>query len=200
MKHTIVFPLCLLTALASLSGSAFAQSKEQREAAKQYPFTLRVNAGQDDSKITKGKGKGGRSSRTQVKTTEKTKHWTAQISSPSTNVTAKVELKAFYIGTSDNKFAIIGSDKFPVAFNEKGRATVEITSPTAKLVKTTKQKGGRRNPKTEKIVTGERINGVVVQLIAEGTIVKTFVTQSTWAKGAWSDHLSEEDLKPNGKK
>ena len=60
MKHTIVFPLCLLTALASLSGSAFAQSKEQREAAKQYPFTLRVNAGQDDSKITKGKGKGGK--------------------------------------------------------------------------------------------------------------------------------------------
>ena len=149
MKPTTLLSLCLLTALGSLSGSAFAQSKEQREAAKQHPFTLRVNAEQDDSKMTKGKGKGGRSSRTQVKTTEKTKHWTAQLSSPSTNVTAKAELKAFYIGTSDNEFAIIGTDKFPVEFNEKGRATIEITSPTAKLVKTTKQKAGRRNPLSE---------------------------------------------------
>ena len=200
MKHPMLFVLVLTLSATLAPPTLLAQSKEQREAAKQYPFTLRVNAGQDDSKMSKSAGKGGRNGRSQTKTTEKIKHWTAQVSSPSTNVTAKVELKAYYIGTSDNEFSIIGSDKFPVAFNEKGRATVEITSPTAKLVKTTRQKGGRRNPKTEKIVTGERINGVVVQLIAEGTIVKTFVTQSTWAKGAWSDSLSEEDLKPNGKK
>ena len=200
MNHTPSFSFTLLAAWTILCGSALAQSKEQREAAKQYPFTLRVNAEQDDSKMSKSAGKGGRNGRSQTKTTEKTKHWTAQISSPSTNVTAKVELKAYYVGTSDNEFSIIGSDKFPVEFNEKGRATVEITSPTAKLVKTTKHKGGRRNPKTEKIVTGERINGIVIQLLAEGTIVKTYVSQPTWAKGAWAEHLTEDELLPNAKK
>lgn len=192
--------LVLFTAvLVSLSG--FSQSKEQREAANKWPLTFKVAAGKNESKSHKDtKGKSSGRSSTQVKTTERKMNWTAKVDCRSTNFTEKVEIKAYYIGTEDGDFAIIGTDKYPVQFDEKGRATVELSSPTAKLVKTTKRTGGRRG-RMEKEVKGERINGLVAQLVVNGTIVKTFTSQPSWAKGAWASDLSEADLRPGaGKK
>lgn len=198
MKTSLRILAFLICISAFISAPALAQSKEQREAAKDHPFTLRVNAGQDESKRS-SKSKGGRN-RSQTKSVEKVKHWTAEITSPTTNITEKIELRAYYIGTEDGAFAIIGKDKYPVAFSDKGRATVEIASPVAKLVRTTKQVGSRRNNHTEKTTTGERINGLVLQLWVDGTIVKTYASQSAWAKAAWTPDLSEEHLKPNASK
>lgn len=190
-----------LLAVAFVTLSVHAQSKEQREAAKQWPLTLRITPGKNESKSHKNQDQknSGRRTRTQVKTMEKTLHWVAKIDCHSTNFTEKVEIKAYHIGTDDGKFSILGTDRMPVRFDEKGRAEMEIASPTARLVKKTTRSGGRRGRITKE-VTGDRVNGLVAQLLVNGTIVKTFVSQPAWAKGAWAADLSEDDLRPGGAK
>lgn len=195
MKTTRIITFACTAAVAFGAITLSAQSKEQREAAKEHPFTLRVAQGKTEAKNLKDpESKGG--GKSQTETTEKTMHWTAQVAGKSTNVTEKVELKVHYVGLHDGAFAIIDSSTLPVEFNEKGRAQVEITSPAVRLTKKTVRKGRS----TEKTTEGDRINGIVVQLLADGTIVKTFVSQPAWAKGAWEPDLSEEHLKPGARK
>ena len=191
--------LTVVLTLTLVSGS-LAQSKEQREAAKDCPLVLRVTAETGDSKSTKS-GKGGGSKATSVKTMEKRMKWQAVVSSSNPSFAEKVELKAFYVGSHDGDVEILGKDTHPVEFTD-GKCVVDLVSPTAKLVKKTIRKGGgggrRRggNVQTKTETSGDRINGLVLQLCVNGIAVKTFASKPNWAKAAWDPAFSEESLLP----
>lgn len=199
MKTKLLFTVAL-AALTILPSSA--QSKEQREQLRQWPFTFRVKVGKVDSKQSKSESGGtwGGSS----ETLEKTMHWTAAVDLRMTNMPEKVEVKTYYIGTRDGELAVLGTDTFPVELNEKGHASVDITSPT---VKSTKTKGGgnfrgigvgsmQNNNNKQKSQTGERLEGLAAQLLVNDVIVKTYVQKPIWQKGCWANNPTEDDFDP----
>lgn len=191
---------CALSVLSIVSVEA--QSKEQREALRQWPVTLRVKVGKEDSKQTKSESGTGIFTSQSV-TIEKTKRWTADIDIRQTNMPEKVELKVYYIGLKDgDTLAVLGSDTKAVTFNEKGHCSIELTSPTFSMTKQKRKKTissfqnsstNREKPKDE---TGERLEGAAMQLLVNGTIVKTFVSKPIWLKGTWVDNPTADDFNP----
>lgn len=193
--------LFLIVALAALTTlPTFAQSKEQREAARQWPITLRVKVGKEDSKQSKIRPQNGIGPEKTV--IEKIKRWTAEVDIRQTNMPEKVELRSFYIGQRNGEMAILGKDVAPVEFNAKGHAVIEITSPTCTITKAAK--GGNRRGigignmgnQNKQSDTGDRLEGLAAQLVVDGTIIKTFVSKPIWANGAWEESPDEDAFNP----
>lgn len=199
--NTKLFCTLALAALSALS--AFAQSKEQREALRQWPFTFRVKLLKEDNKIVKD-------SETGASTTEKAMHWKADVDLKMTNMPEKIEVKAFYLGSKDGELTLFGSDTKDVTLNEKGHASVLIDSPVFKATKAGKNSANNAfgrgigvgngtmsgESKKRKGPMGERLEGAAMQLVVNGTIVKTFVSKPIWQKGTWVENPSADDFNP----
>jgi len=122
----------------------------------------------------------------------------------------KLEVKAFYLGVNDkNKIVQLGSETKALTLDKNGRADVELTSPTTRLTKsrttTSTSRGGccRRSSglrSTKTTTRGERVTGCVVQLYADGQLVKTWTSDARWAAEAKNENFSVDNLNKNSGK
>lgn len=120
----------------------------------------------------------------------------------------KPVLKVWYIGTGDGgkEMIEIGKAEHPLELDEKRRAQLELASPMAKLVKTKTTKtsggGGRRGRRgggsvsTKSETTGDRVTGCVIQVFAGDQLMKSWASDSRWAKAARDPSFSLELIDP----
>lgn len=119
----------------------------------------------------------------------------------------KLELKAFYLGNNDkNKLIQLGTETKTLTLDKNGRASIELTSPTTRLTKsrtttTSRHSGGSNGFRSTKTTTrGERVTGCVLQLYADGKLVKSWSSDSRWANEAKKEAFSIENLNKNSGK
>ena len=119
----------------------------------------------------------------------------------------KLELKAFYLGNNDkNKLIQLGSETKTLTLDKNGRASIELTSPTTRLTKsrttsTSRHCGGSNGFRSTKTTTrGERVTGCVLQLYADGKLVKSWSSDSRWANEAKNEAFSIENLNKSSRK
>lgn len=120
----------------------------------------------------------------------------------------KPVLKVWYIGTGDGgkEMIEVGKAEHPLELDEKRRAQIELASPMAKLVKTkttTRSGGGGRRGRrgggsvsTKSETTGDRVTGCVIQVFAGDQLMKSWVSDSRWAKAARNPSFSLELIDP----
>lgn len=201
MKKT---PLILLSAL--LAVPAFADEPAADSAAapaakyekptysismKQYPLISK----KDDS----SKNNGGRMWGPQTKTTTYQMKWGASVRVRGTRPD-EIEAKVFYIGqNADNEWIQIGEvQKETVSLDDKGVWNNDLLSPTTTWKETKKQKNrgmARQNDNTPE-KEGERIKGCIVQLFADGKLVKSFASDPRWKRIAEKEGFSIDELDP----
>jgi len=116
----------------------------------------------------------------------------------------KLELRAFYLGISDkNKTVQLGTEKKPLELDKNGRASVELTSPTTRLTRSRTTSGSSSSSgnagfrSTKSTTSGNRVTGCVLQLFADGALVKSWASDSRWANEAKKDPFSIENLNRN---
>lgn len=159
-----------------------------------YTANLKVGAPKTDSKVQKSEGGGKQNTETKATTTSMT--LPVKVSFGGKEMPKSVLLKTYFIGTKDGEPAVLGESKTEVTLDAATRAYQgEIVSPPAKFVKTKKTTGGGRrgrNAKTTTEKSGEKITGCIVQLFADGKVVKSFASKPTWKKLAQADPLDTE--------
>ena len=154
-----------------------------------------------------GGGKGRGSSSTTVTFERNVKYKaTASFYGPAPE---KAVMKVWYIGMGDGGKELIevGHEERQLELNEKGRAVVELISPTTKLtkVKTTTQSGGNSrygggSSSTKSTMSGERVTGCVIQVHADGELMKSWVSDSRWSKAARDASFAFEMIDPKAAK
>lgn len=121
----------------------------------------------------------------------------------------KLELKAYYLGYGDggSKLKEIGKESKAIALDKDGKASLELTSPTTRFTKTKTRtttssgrygSGGLSSIKTTK--SGDRIAGCVIQLFADGELLKSYASDSRWAVAAGKNPFSLTELVNNSGK
>lgn len=178
MKKSIVLSIAMI-----LGSLVFAQSAEQRAIAKEVPLQLRVKEVKATLPPSAKSNTAKKSTKEKVKV--KKMAWQATISGGSTNLTRKIELKAYYVGQQEGELDFLKTDTKPIEFESSGKAQILLESPVTKLVK------------TDKGSSGDRIDGLIAQLLVDGTVIRTFASKPVWAKVAWQTELKSEDLLPN---
>ena len=114
---------------------------------------------------------------------------------------AKLELKVYHIGEVDGgkSIKLLKSEDKTLELNEDGRAAVEFTSPTTRLSKSrsssySSSSSGFRS--TKKTISGERVIGCVMQLFADGELLKSWSSDTRWASAAKKTPFAIADLSP----
>ena len=132
------------------------------------------------------------------RTLKQTMKWLAEIRYRGKNLPEKSELRVHYIGYRDEsmKPTILKSEKHALTLSETGTCSQELVSPTTRVRKSrSRSSGGSRGfTKSSSTVRGERIAGCVVQLVADGKVVRVWTSNSTWAKLAWEDPFTDAVL------
>lgn len=120
------------------------------------------------------------------------------------NRPGKLELRAYYLGVSDKNTTVqLGTEKKALELDKNGRASVELTSPTTRLTRSRTSSGSSRTSgnsgfrSTKSTTTGNRVTGCVLQLFADGTLVKSWASDSRWTNEAKKDPFSIENLNKN---
>ena len=200
-----VFTLVVVLALGGGLGVATSALAEEKTTC-----SLSVSPQKADSKMTKsGGGSKGRGSSSSTVTFERNLKYkaTASFHGPAPE---KPVMKVWYIGMGDGgkEMIEVGKEERQLELNEKGRAVVELTSPTTKLtkVKTTTQSGGGNSrygggsSSTKSTMSGERVTGCVIQVLAGGELLKSWVSDSRWSKAARNPSFAFEMIDPKAAK
>ena len=132
------------------------------------------------------------------KTTTRNMKWTAEIRIRE-NRPEKLELEAIYIGQeASGKLIQLGkTEKQTLELDKNGRASLELTSPTVRLTKSRTTSSGSHSRgfrSTHTSVSGERVNGCVVRVFADGELVKSWSSDSRWAGEANKPTFSIAEL------
>lgn len=188
--------LVLAGALLAVS-SAFAEQK--------MTCSLTVSPKGGESKVTKTGTSGliGRSvsnlSNTGSKTIQRSLKWLAEVRFRNLKP-EKLELKAYYIGYGDGGKTLkqLSNETHKLELDKDGRASVELDSPMTRLTKTrsrttsSSRSGGFSSIK--KTTSGERVTGCVVQVFADGQMVKSWSSDSRWTAAAGKTPFSVAEL------
>jgi len=162
-----------------------------QEAAPAYTGSLNVKTPpKTDTKFQKSESKDGKGAST--KSSIVTMTWPVRVAFSGKEMPKAVSLKSYFIGMRDDELSILGESSTEVTLDPANHSFKgEVASPPATLVKTEKRTGGRRGRTvTEK--SGERITGCIIQLVADGKVVRSFVSNSKWKKLAQADTLDTE--------
>jgi len=155
-----------------------------------YSCSLRV----DRPTMERKKPKETKKSKETKEVTNTTMKWPVKVSFSGKEIPTKIELRSCFIGTRDGKPAIIGESKTDVKLDNTNAFKTTIASPSVQLTEITKQSGGRRNRKTTKETSGDRIMGCVVQLVVDDKVVRSYASRPIWEKLAKSDVLDTEGI------
>ena len=194
-----VFKLVVSIALAVGLGASVAVL-----AAEPLTCSLSVSPLKADSSVKKsGGGNKGRGSSSSTTTFERNLKYKA-VAGFHGPAPEKPVMKVWYVGMGDGgkEMIEVGKAEHPLELDEKGRATVELVSPMTKMtkVKTTTQSGGRNSRggggTTKSTTTGERVTGCVIQVFAGDQLMKSWVSDSRWAKAAKDPSFSIELIDP----
>ena len=185
----------LLVALAA--SCALAGAKKLPECT----FTVSPRGG--DSQISKSGGglirsMNSMSNNSQSKTITRNLKWLAEVRIRE-NRPEKLELKAYYIGEVNGGQSVrqLGTEAKVLELDKNGRASVELTSPTTRLTKSRTSSSSSGNSgfrSTKKRISGERVVGCVVQLFADGELLKSWSSDSRWAAAATKAPFSVAEL------
>lgn len=200
MKSLVLSVACLLTAALALADG------------KKPNGSLTVTPLRGESKISSsGQGSLLRSSsnlaNTGSKTIERNMKWRAEVRFRD-QPPEKTELRVYYIGMGDGgkKLKQLGQEQKALTLDKNGRAAVELTSPKATLCKTrsrTSSSSGSRSSglvSVKSTTSGERVTGCVIQLFADGELVKSYASDSRWTVAAGKNPFSLAELEArNGK-
>ena len=202
MKQGVIFKLVVALVLIGCLGASIPARAEE-------PLTcsLSVSPLKGDSTVKKsdsGKKKGGSSSGSSTTTFERNIKFKAVVSfhGPAPE---KPLMKVWYIGLGDGgkEMIEVGHEDRQIELNEKGRAEIELTSPTTKMIKKTTTTSGGRGSRggcgggsTKSTTTGERVTGCVIQVFAGDQLMKSWVTDSRWSKAARNPSFSFELIDP----
>lgn len=193
MKRTIKMISIALCALALSSAAADGT----------YALSLLVGKGQTDSDTvqrgTTGKKRGGVKTETITSSTT----WPVSVTCLGTGRPSKLTLVVYYIGTHNSAPIILKQDQIDVALDDNGNFKRDLVSPQLDLTKTAvrkrvgngrnrRRRGKASNLKTES--SGERVTGCIVQLLDNGTLVRSFASNPSWAKAARLSPLPEEEV------
>ena len=181
---------------------------QAEEARREWTVSLSVEAKGGDSKTTE-KSKGGKTTgnwrnrkttRTTERTTTRNKKWVAHVSCSGKNVPEQAKLKVFFIGYDNGKLDVLSDKEYSTNLEVGKRSDIDIVSPNAVMVKTTKTTRSRRHGggATSK-TTGERISGCVIQLYVGNEILKTYASQSSWIEGLHNQPFDSDRLQKKGK-
>ena len=197
MKQSVFRLVVSLAFVGGLSVSGAALASE--------PLTcsLSVSPLKADSSVKKSDGGNkGRGSSTSTTTFERNLKYKA-VASFHGPAPEKPVMKVWYVGMGDGgkEMIEVGKAEHPLELDEKGRATVELVSPTTKMtkVKKTTQSGGRNSRGgggTKSETTGERVTGCVIQVFAGGQLMKSWASDSRWAKAAKDPSFAIELIDP----
>lgn len=145
----------------------------------------------------------GNTSRSSSRTLRQSMKWLAEVRYRGKNLPEKSELRVHYIGYRDSsmKPVILKSEKHALTLSETGTCSQELVSPTTRVTKSrSRSSGGSRGfTKSMSTTRGERIAGCIVQLVADGKVVRVWTSNSSWAKVAWEDPLTEAALSRKNK-
>ena len=197
MKQS-VFRLVVSLALAGGLGASVAAL-----ASEPLTCSLSVSPLKADSAVKKSDGGSkGRGSSSSTTTFERNLKYKA-VASFHGPAPEKPVMKVWYVGMGNGGKDMIevGKAEHPLELDEKGRATVELVSPTTKMTKkkTTTQSGGRNSRGgggTKSETTGERVTGCVIQVFAGGQLMKSWASDSRWAKAAKDPSFAIELIDP----
>ena len=173
-------------------------------AAEPLTCSLSVSPLKADSSMKKsGGGSKGRGSSSSTTTFERNLKYKA-VASFHGPAPEKPVMKVWYVGMGDGgkEMIEVGKAEHPLELDEKGHATVELVSPTTKMtkVKTKTQSGGRNSRggggTTKSTTTGERVTGCVIQVFAGNQLMKSWASDSRWAKAAKDPSFSIELIDP----
>lgn len=140
------------------------------------------------------------SSSSSSKTITRNMKWRADVRVRGKGRPQKSELRVFYIAYKNDamKPYIIKKETHNLALATEGKDSIELTSPTTRVTKSrTRSSSGSSHggfTKSSSTTRGERIGGCVIQLVADGKVVRTWVSNSSWEKVAWDDPFTEESL------
>ena len=139
--------------------------------------SLSVSPLKADSSVKKSDGGNkGRGSSTSTTTFERNLKYKA-VASFHGPAPEKPVMKVWYVGMGDGEMIEVGKAEHPLELDEKGRATVELVSPTTKT-------------------TGERVTGCVIQVFAGTELMKSWASDSRWAKAAKNPSFAIELIDP----
>ncbi len=134
-------------------------------------------------------------SRSSSKTLKQSMKWLAEVRYRGKRPPEKSELRVYYVGYRDSsmKPVILKSEKHDLTLSETGTCSQELVSPTTRVTKSRSHStsGSRGFTKSTSSTRGERIAGCIVQLVADGKVVRVWTSNSTWAKLAWEDPVTE---------
>lgn len=138
-------------------------------------------------------------SRSSSKTVTQNMKWLAEVRYRGKTRPQKAELHVFYVGYrgESTKPFILKSETHVLELSEGGKASLELVSPTTRLTKNrtrTTGSGSRGFTKSKSTVRGERVVGCVVQLLSDGTVERVWTSNSSWAKVAWENPLTDAAL------
>ena len=197
MKANILFCAASVVFAAGLVLGGRAEAAEAK-----LNCSLSVSALKGESKLEKSGGNNGRGGTTTSAISRNLK-WKARVSF-SGATPEKPTLKVWYVGYSGDggQMVSVGSAAHPLELNEKGVAVLELTSPTTTLTKKKTIRNGRNNRNggnsVKKTVTGERVTGCVIQVFAGDELMKSWVSDSRWAKAAKEQSFSLDLIDPKG--
>lgn len=195
MKAKIFLLACLM------AGCVFAADKKLPECS----FTVTSRRG--DSHVSRsGGGLQGLMNTQSVnnnnrsKTITRNMKWLAEVRIRK-NRPERLELKVYHIGESDGgkTIKLLKSEEKTLELDENGRASLEFTSPTTRLTKSRTSNYSSGNSgfrSTKKTISGERVIGCVMQLFADGELLKSWSSDTRWASAAKKTPFSIADLSP----
>ena len=132
------------------------------------------------------------------KTTTRNMKWTAEVRIRE-NRPEKLELETIYIGqeASGTIIQLGKTEKKVLELDKNGRASLDLTSPTVRLTKSRTTSSGSHSRgfrSTHSTTRGERVNGCVVRVYADGELVKSWSSDSRWASEANKPNFSITEL------
>ena len=114
---------------------------------------------------------------------------------------SRLGLKVYHVGevNGGKSIKLLKSEEKTLDLDENGRASAEFTSPTTHLTKSRTSSYSSGNSgfrSTKKTVSGERVIGCVMQLFADGELLKSWSSDSRWASAAKKTPFAIADLSP----
>ena len=113
----------------------------------------------------------------------------------------KLELKVYYLGYNErNTIVQLGTETKALELDKNGRASLELTSPTTRLVKSRTVSSSRCSGNgagfrsTKSTTRGERVTGCVIQLFADGVLAKSWTSDPRWSSEAENEDFSVAEL------
>ncbi len=174
-------------------------------AADGYSCSLRVGNSTATQTTSEGKEKGkGKATRahSSSKTVTRVVTWpvSGSVRGEPAPSAKDVKLMCYFIGTSDGKATMLGTETKKVTLDEKGNFKLDVSAPADKLVHTTtvtKSRGRRRGGRsgsTKSTTSGTRVTGCIIQLLVKDKVERAYASNSGWITYAKKNPLPEEDV------